>query len=177
MRLLLITTALGLAAGNAAASSIEAVASGTTDNASVATVSCAACPPLQSKKKVTYVVPTIAAGDETIELKKINGEMKMVRTEAWLGGSPVVFVSKPSQEIVKAAAAESDASPTVIVSTNANDQNAVADDAKLIAIDRTAKTAAVTPIGASMAGQAASTPDADTTSRHFDPSSLELRLD
>jgi len=175
MRLLLITTVLGLAAGNAAASSIESVASGTTDNASVATVSCVACPPLQSKKKVTYVVPTIAAGDETVELKKINGEMKMVRTEAWLGGSPVVFVSKPSQEFIKAAAVEGDASPTVIVSTNANDQNPVADDAKMIAVDRTAKTAAVTPVGASMGGTAKkATADG---SQQFDPSTLELRLD
>ena len=175
MRLLLITTVLGLAAGNAAAASIESVASGTTDNASVATVSCVACPPLQSKKKVTYVVPTIAAGDETIELKKINGEMKMVRTEAWLGGSPVVFVSKPSQEFIKAAAVEGDASPTVIVSTNANDQNPVADDAKMIAVDRTAKTAAVTPVGASMGGTAKkATADG---SQQFDPSTLELRLD
>ncbi|WP_429812111.1 plant virulence effector HPE1-like domain-containing protein [Ensifer sp. B1-9] len=175
MRLLLITTVLGLAAGNAAASSIESVASGTTDNASVATVSCAACPPLQSKKKVTYVVPTIAAGDETVELKKINGEMKMVRTEAWLGGSPVVFVSKPSQEFIKAAAVEGDPSPTVIVSTNANDQNPVADEAKMIAVDRTATTAAVTPVGASMGGTAKkATADG---SQQFDPSTLELRLD
>ncbi len=175
MRLLLITTVLGLAAGNAEASSIEALASRTTDNASVATVSCAACPPLQSKKKVTYVVPTIAAGGETVELKKINGEMKMVRTEAWLGGSPVVFVSKPSQEIIKAASADSDASPTVVVSTNADDQNPVADDAKMIAIDQTAKTAAVTPIGASMGGSVA--PPTEGGSQLFDPSTLELRLD
>ena len=173
MRLLLITTVLGLAAGNAQASSIETVASGTTDNASVSTVSCAACPPLQSKKKVSYVVPTIAAGGETIELKKINGEMKMVRTEAWLGGSPVVFVSKPSQEIIKAAAAETAPSPTVTVSTNADVENAEADDPKVLSIDETAKTAAVTPIGASVAG----TPVVEEGSQDFDPSAFELRLD
>lgn len=150
MRLLLITTVLGLAAGNAAASSIEAIASGTTDNASVSTVSCADCPPLQSRKKVTYVVPTIAAGDETIKLKKINGEMKMVRTEAWLGGSPVVFVSKPSHEMIKTAAAETDDAATVTVSNIANDQNPQASRPEFLSIDQTAKTAAVTPIGASM---------------------------
>ncbi|WP_077962190.1 plant virulence effector HPE1-like domain-containing protein [Ensifer adhaerens] len=172
MRLLLITTVLGLAAGNAAASSIEAIASGTTDNASVSTVSCADCPPLQSRKKVTYVVPTIAAGDETVELKKINGEMKMVRTEAWLGGSPVVFVSKPSHEMIKTADAETDDAATVTVSNIANDQNPQDDNAELISIDETAQTAAVTPIGASMAAS----PAADEGSQHFDPATLELRL-
>ncbi|MFK3962298.1 plant virulence effector HPE1-like domain-containing protein [Ensifer adhaerens] len=173
MRLLLITTVLGLAAGNAAASSIEAIASGRTDNASVSTVSCADCPPLQSRKKVTYVVPTIAAGDETIELKKINGEMKMVRTEAWLGGSPVVFVSKPSHEMIKTAAAETDDAATVTVSNIANDQNPQASRPEFLSIDQTAKTAAVTPIGASMVA----VPVADESSQDFDPSTLELRLD
>ncbi|HEV7317159.1 MAG TPA: plant virulence effector HPE1-like domain-containing protein [Ensifer sp.] len=172
MRLLLITTVLGLAAGHAQASSIEAIASGTTDNASVSAVSCVGCPPLQSKKKVTYVVPTIAAGDETIELKKINGEMKVVRTEAWLGGSPVVFVSKPSQDVVKAAAAERDPSPTIADATNANVQNAEADGPKMLSIDETAKTAAVSPIGASVVAA----PVVEEGSQHFDPSTLELRL-
>ena len=171
MRLLLITTVLGLAAGNAAASSIEAIASGTTDNASVSTVSCADCPPLQSRKKVTYVVPTIATGDETIELKKINGEIKMVRTEAWLGGSPVVFVSKPSHEMIKTAETDGDAA-TVTVSNISNDQNPQASKPEFLAIDQTAKTAAVTPIGASVVA----TPAAEG-SQDFDPSTLELRLD
>ncbi|MFK0275295.1 plant virulence effector HPE1-like domain-containing protein [Ensifer sp. NPDC090286] len=174
MRLLLITTVLGLAAGNAAASSIEAIASGTTDNASVSTVSCADCPPLQSRKKVTYVVPTIATGDETIELKKINGEMKMVRTEAWLGGSPVVFVSKPSHEMIKTAAAETDGDAATVTASNiSNDQNPQVSKPEFLAIDQTAKTAAVTPIGASMVA----TPAANEGSQDFDPSTLELRLD
>ncbi|MGF6253486.1 plant virulence effector HPE1-like domain-containing protein [Ensifer sp. LBL] len=174
MRLLLITTVLGLAAGNAAASSIEAIASGTTDNASVSTVSCADCPPLQSRKKVTYVVPTIANGDETIELKKINGEMKMVRTEAWLGGSPVVFVRKPSHEMIKTAAAETGGdAATVTVSNISNDQNPQVSKPEFLAIDQTAKTAAVTPISASMVAA----PAAKDGSQDFDPSTLELRLD
>ncbi len=172
MRLLLITTVLGLAAGNAAASSIEAIASGTTDNASVSSVSCAGCPPLQSRKKVTYVVPTIAAGDQTVEFKKINGETKMVRTEAWLGGSPVVFVSKPSQEKIQSAAAAPDDAATVTVSNIANDQNPQASKPEFLSIDQTAKTAAVTPIGASMAAS----PAADEGSQDFDPAALELRL-
>ncbi|HEV7304700.1 plant virulence effector HPE1-like domain-containing protein [Ensifer sp.] len=172
MRLLLITTILGLAAGNAQASSIDTIASGTTPNNSVATVSCTACPPLQSKKKSTYVVPTIAAGDETIELKKINGEMKVVRTEAWLGGSPVVFVSKPSREVIAQAEPEADPSETVTLATNADVENAVADDPKMLRVDHTSKTAAVTPVGASLS----SAPVIEEGSQDFDPSALELRL-
>ncbi|MEI2297799.1 plant virulence effector HPE1-like domain-containing protein [Ensifer sp. MJa1] len=171
MRLSLITTVLGLAAGTAAAQSVEAVVSGSTDNASVATVSCPQCPPLQSKKKVTYVVPTIDHGTETIELKKINGEMKVVRTEAWLGGSPVVFVSKPSQGIMQAAS-KGDDTATITVSNDADVENPDMPEEKMLTIDQTARTAAVTPVSASMAPA----PVVEDGSQHFDPSALELRL-
>ncbi|MGF6172551.1 plant virulence effector HPE1-like domain-containing protein [Ensifer sp. 4252] len=149
MRLLLITTAVALAAGSAWASSIEAVVSGDAVNSSVASVSCAQCPPLQIKKKVTYVVPEIENGSEKVELKQINGEMKLVRTEAWLGGSPVVFVSKPSEDILKAAASgteQVDMATTAAVQTITQPEQAIA---------------------ASMAAE---------SSRQFDPSALELRL-
>lgn len=177
MRLLLTTTVFALAAGNAAASSIEAIASGKAGNTSVATISCPQCPPLQTKKKVTYVVPTIDEGAETVELRKINGEMKMVRTEAWLGGSPVVFVSKPSQEVIKAAAAKTGTPTMATASMSIDITRPEAHGITTLAIDETAKTAAVTPIGASMAGSAAPAPVADVASRQFDPSTLELRLD
>lgn len=165
MRLLLITTLFGLVAGSATAASVEAVVSGSTDNASVATISCAECPPLQTKKKVTYVVPTIGAQGETVELKEINGEMRMVRTEAWLGGSPVVFVSKPPKDVIKAATSKSGDPAVATAATAADGDRPEAHDVAPLVIDQTAKTAAV---GASMSEQG---------SRQFDPNSLELRLD
>ncbi len=59
MRSLLITAALVYTAGPAAASSIDNITSGEAVNSSVATVSCAACPPLQPKRKPSYVVPDL----------------------------------------------------------------------------------------------------------------------
>ncbi|WEZ84207.1 plant virulence effector HPE1-like domain-containing protein [Rhizobium sp. 32-5/1] len=85
MRHLVLTVSCVFAAGSAFASSIESVTTGTGDNNSIATVSCASCPPLIVKKKLSYIVPEVAKGTERVELKELNGKMKLVRTEAWLG--------------------------------------------------------------------------------------------
>ena len=164
MRSLLITAALTLAAGTAAASSVENVTPGEAVNSSVATISCAQCPPLRPKKKASYVVPELAPGTAKLELKEIDGEMKSVRTEAWLGGSPVVFVNKASEDVIKAAA----------MKTGPAADASGASVAAVEEIDRTAKTAAVKvvsnaePVSASVAGSG---------SQEFDPSAFELRLD
>ncbi|OOG76688.1 hypothetical protein B0E45_00645 [Sinorhizobium sp. A49] len=174
MRLLLITTAVALAAGSAWASSIDAVVSGQAVNSSVAAVTCPQCPPLQNRKKITYVVPEIEKGSAKVELKEINGEMKLVRTEAWLGGSPVVFVSKPSADVIKAASGgtgQADVATAAALGDLANpgDHGAVAPT-----IDETAKTAAVQTM--TQAGPAVTAAATGETSRQFDPTSLELRL-
>ena len=174
MRLLLITTAVALAAGSAWAQSIEAVVSGEAVNSSVASVSCAQCPPLQIKKKVTYVVPEIENGSEKVELKQINGEMRLVRTEAWLGGSPVVFVSKPSEEAVRAAANGAEQADTATAAADIDIANPGNHDLAASVIDETAKTAAVQTLTQAEPAVAASV--AAESSRQFDPTGLELRL-
>ncbi|MBP1870611.1 hypothetical protein J2Z19_000308 [Ensifer adhaerens] len=173
MRLLLITTAVALTAGSAWASSIDTIVSGEAVNSSVAAVTCPQCPPLQTRKKITYVVPEIDKGSDKVELKKINGEMKLVRTEAWLGGSPVVFVSKPPVDVVKASDGTGQADVATAAAlgdlVNPGDHGTAAPT-----IDETAKTAAVqTMTQAKPAVAAAATGEA---SRQFDPTSLELRL-
>lgn len=163
MRTLLITAAFVLVAGTAAAASIEDVVSGAAVNSSVATVSCAHCPALQPKKE-TYVVPALEPGTDRVELKEIDGEVKAIRTEAWLGGSPVVFVSRASQDEIKAAAMA--AEQPSLAQTGPGAASAE--------IDETAKTSAVSiltqaqPVNASLAG---------TGSREFDPAAFALRLD
>lgn len=167
MRSLLITAALVYAAGPAAASSIENVTSGEAVNSSVATVSCTDCPPLQPKKKPSYVVPELAPGTDRVEIKEIHGAVKSVRTEAWLGGSPVIFVNDASDEAIRAAAmrtgeqAVADSSATTLPLGTAE-----------ISIDSTAKTASVAtisqavPVAASVA----------SGSRKIDPAAFDLRL-
>ncbi|RVN52536.1 plant virulence effector HPE1-like domain-containing protein [Sinorhizobium meliloti] len=160
MRSLLITAALVYAAGPAAASSIDNITSGEAVNSSVATVSCEACPPLQPKKKPSYVVPDLAPGTDHVELKEIHGEVKSVRTEAWLGGSPVIFVNDASDDAIRAAGMET-SEPAVADISSSTLPASIAE----ISIDHTAKTAAV---AASMASDG---------SRKIDPAAFDLRLD
>ncbi|MDW9461358.1 plant virulence effector HPE1-like domain-containing protein [Sinorhizobium meliloti] len=160
MRSLLITAALVYAAGPAAASSIDNITSGEAVKSSVATVSCEACPPLQPKKKPSYVVPDLAPGTDRVELKEIHGEVKSVRTEAWLGGSPVIFVNDASDDAIRAAGMET-SEPAVADISSGTLPAGIAE----IFIDHTAKTAAV---AASMASDG---------SRKIDPAAFDLRLD
>lgn len=172
MRTLLFTVASLFAAGSAAASSIEAVTTGQDANTSISQISCAHCPPPVIEKKTGYVVPDVAPGTERVEVKQINGEMKLVRTEAWLGGSPVVFITKASEEAVKAAQAEMQPTEHLAEAATANSLPAEA-TAALTVIDGTVKTSAVS--AASMAGMAAVTPH-DSRSQEVDLENFQLRL-
>jgi hypothetical protein len=153
MRTLLPTLAFALLAAPALASSIEPVTGNPAKATSIETVSCADCPPLKEKPKgETYFVAPIDPGTQKVEIREANGERKMFRTEAWMGGSAVVFVSKAPQEVVKTAetAVDADMGPTVIV-------------------DKDATTGAL-DIGT------ANTTVTAATSREFDPAGFELRI-
>ncbi|WP_018012222.1 plant virulence effector HPE1-like domain-containing protein [Sinorhizobium medicae] len=167
MRSLLITAALVSAAGPTAASSIEDVTSGEAVNSSVATVSCADCPPLQPKKKHSYVVPELAPGTDRVEIKEIHGAVKSVRTEAWLGGSPVIFVNDAFNEAIRAAAMKTGEQAVA-------DRSATAFPPAIseISIDGTAKTASVATISQAMPVTASEAGG----SRKIDPAAFDLRL-
>jgi hypothetical protein len=72
--------------------------------------SCADCPAPKGVElaKRQYVVPVLKNGTQTTVVRQINGETKVVRTEAWLGGSPVVFISNATPEALAAANAPTD---------------------------------------------------------------------
>jgi len=174
MRTLLFTIASLLAAGSASASSVEVVKAGQDANNSVSQLSCTRCPPPVVTKKTSYVVPEVAPGTERVELRQINGEMKLVRTEAWLGGSPVVFVTKASDEAVKAAQLEMAPAEHLAKAATVDALPAEAQaTATLSIIDGTVKTSAVST--ASMAGMAAVTPQ-DSRSQEVDLENFQLRL-
>lgn len=62
---------------------------------SVVSHRCDACAPMRAKpSRSTYKVPSLEPGTQRNEIVDIGGEKMLVRTEAWSGGSPVVFVSK-----------------------------------------------------------------------------------
>ena len=152
MRILLPTLAFALLAAPALsvpalAGSIEPLA-GATSAGSIQTITCPSCPALKPKyKPSTYHVDAIAPGTQKIEIRDVNGERKIFRTEAWMGGSPVLFVTKAPAERVEAAE---------------DDKGAVDTGARTGALDTSA------------AGWAATA--AMASSQEFDPSEFELRL-
>lgn len=152
MRTLLIFAVL-LAAAPAFAGSFEPV-SGMTTAGSIETVSCDDCPALKPKREAsTYHVDAIDPGTQKVEIREANGERKIYRTEAWMGGSPVLFVSKAPAETVQAADAAAPVEDTTI------------------AVDATAKTSALDSDAARDAKTAAI-----ASSQEFDPSGFELRV-
>lgn len=175
MRALLFTLASLASAGVASASSIENVTAGPTDNGSVAHFSCPDCKAPVVARKNLYVVPEIAAGTERTELKEINGEMKVVRTEAWLGGSPVVFITKATEDEIKAAEAKTAPSkqPIETATTAEKPINSGAAAVTTTVIDTAAKTGSLDT--ASMASMASLTPQ-DSQSQEVDLEKFELRL-
>jgi hypothetical protein len=90
----LLTSVLILASGTALASSITPVVNHG-GNGSLVSQGCDECPPLKPKQETsTYKVPVLESGPQKTEIVEINGEKRALRTENWLGGSPVVHVSK-----------------------------------------------------------------------------------
>ncbi|MCV9963058.1 plant virulence effector HPE1-like domain-containing protein [Pararhizobium sp. BT-229] len=175
MRAMLFTFASLALAGTAGAASVEVMKTGQDQNHSVSELSCAHCPPPIVKKKTGYIVPEVAAGTDRVELKEINGEMKLVRTEAWLGGSPVVFITKASEDTIKAAHAQQlpPAEHLAKAGTLENQPAGAEATAQLPIIDGTAKTSAVST--ATMADMAAVTPQ-DSQSQEVDLENFQLRL-
>lgn len=160
MRHLVLIAALTAFAAPASASSIETVVSGKAVNSSIETIDCSSCPPLIEKKKTsTYTAAEIEPGTQKVELKTINGEMKAVRTEAWMGGSPVIFVSKATEDVIRASLDAEKANPGVSLETVAS----------------TTKT--LPAVSGDAAVKAATLGDAKAPSQEFDPASFEMRLD
>ncbi len=173
MRVLLFSLA-GLAATSAHASSIEPIATANAKSPSITQMPCTQCPPLAAKKASSYVVPVVEPGTERVEIKEIDGHMHLLRTEAWLGGSPVVFVTKASEDVVKASEAarqlKGETAATVIDPMPA----AAAASATIdLSVDPTAKTASLSVDSAEKLAEAAS---AEPRSQEIDLENYQLRL-
>lgn len=94
MRYFVSAAVFALTSHAAMASSIEVIDHDRTANNSIINLSCNACPPLKEKVTPTqYVAPSLASGIQKTEIRDVNGNKELVRTETWLGGSPVVYVS------------------------------------------------------------------------------------
>lgn len=169
MRLNIMVLALLSSAVTAQAGSIDAIATGKDAARSIEKISCDGCV-VRAKKKEQPVVE-LAPGTQKIEIRDIDGVKKVFRTEAWLGGSPVTYVSKALPDDPAVAAEEQPAKTDDVASAPATvaDQRTISAETDMI--DEKSTTAAVTAdTGAEVKIQI--TPKAAS----FDPGKLELRL-
>lgn len=91
----LALTAFVLFAGTAQAQSILPLSSNTQGKtASMLSMTCETCPPLKTSDDSNYKVPELRGSIQSVSLMEIDGQKKIVRTDAWMGGSPVVYISK-----------------------------------------------------------------------------------
>ncbi len=94
----LVVTMIAVFAGTAAsASSITGIGSTHSATPSIVEKRCNGCSALTAPSEHdTYKVPVLTQGTQKVEVLDVNGERKLVRTEVWFGGSPVIHVSKVS---------------------------------------------------------------------------------
>jgi hypothetical protein len=147
---LVLATALVFASSSAFASSITVINGTHQPGVSIVTKTCASCPVAvaPTSDEAAYKVPDLPAGTQKTEVIEINGEKKLARTEAWLGGSPVVHVSKLPKWM-----AEEKAIAELHPTTNGSTQTQiVAAEAPSDGIDTDAMTSAVKTIGDASVG-------------------------
>ena len=168
MRLNIMVLALLSSAISAQAGSIDAVTTGKETARSIEKISCGGCV-VRAKKKEQPVVE-LAPGTQKIEIRDVDGVKKIFRTEAWLGGSPVTYVSKALPDIPVVAEEKPAKTDDVAAAPEIRiDKPATSAEADMI--DEKSTTAAVTAdAGAELKVEVA--PKAAA----FDPGKLELRL-
>ncbi len=140
---------------------------------SITVIGCVQCPP-PAPKKNAYVIPAIPPGQQKVELKMVHGEQKIFRTDAWIGGSPVTYISTPTKDELAA-----------LQGPKPNEMAKSGDG-----VDRSAKTAAVpsgvnhpipataaslAPVTAGMEGMDAATMVSEPAPKPLDTSGFTLR--
>ncbi|CDN46675.1 plant virulence effector HPE1-like domain-containing protein [Neorhizobium galegae] len=168
---LVLATALVFASSSAFASSITVIDNTHKAGVSILTKSCASCPSAAAPKsdEATYKVPDLPAGIQKTEIIEINGEKKLVRTEVWLGGSPVIHVSKLPKWM-----AEENAIAELHPTTNGSTETQIATaEAKSDGIDADVLTSAVKTIGKAEVGIV----EASLTPKPLALDTFELRTD
>jgi hypothetical protein len=92
---LILTFAIALSGAPAYSASITTLGGTPEQVPSVVHSRCDNCPaPTPPADRSTYHVPSLQTGTQRMEVREIGGEKKLTRTESWMGGSPVVYVSK-----------------------------------------------------------------------------------
>ncbi|MBU4527699.1 MAG: hypothetical protein KUA43_11820 [Hoeflea sp.] len=93
----MIAAILCAGAGAASAGSIEPFKATTSTRTSIVEVGCPACAREAKEKAAEEAQIKLAPGQQIIEVRNVDGQMMIYRTENWLGGSPVTMVSKATE--------------------------------------------------------------------------------
>lgn len=167
MRPEIFVLALLSSAGVAQAGSIETIRTGLDPARSVEKIDCAACVRIEHKKTAEAAIE-LAPGTQKIEIREVDGVKKIFRTEAWLGGSPAVYVSKAMPDATSTVAeGQPVLSEDVATAVATAERPVLSPEADMI--DEKATTAAVsTEIGAET--------KVEPKTASFDPAKLELRV-
>lgn len=100
MRALVLTAAILSIGSPVLASSITQLVE-TGHTTSIITKMCTTCDKVAPQKPDEgagiYKVPSLGPDIQKTEIRDINGQQKLVRTEGWWGGSPVTFISNMPQ--------------------------------------------------------------------------------
>ena len=169
MRAAVVLTATILSIGSPALASSITTLTDTGHTTSIIENMCAICeiktaPVAQKDGPGVYHVPSLGADIQKTEIRDINGQQKLVRTENWWGGSPVTFISKmPDWMTTPKQKAEA---TLPVLSGPVNTARAVAPAAP-DGVDTDATTAAV--------GQQPSERAGETPARQDDFGGFELR--
>ncbi|MCQ2005131.1 plant virulence effector HPE1-like domain-containing protein [Rhizobium sp. NRK18] len=103
MRYFVLTAAMTALAFQAQASSIVDIKTKPlAESRSVEAITCTTCQAADPQINMLYKVPVLQGAAQKLEIREINGEKKLVRTEAMMGGSPVELVSTPTPDIMAA---------------------------------------------------------------------------
>lgn len=176
MRTALFGTVLIFAAFPAMAASIEKLEVTEGEKPSIMHFSCADCRQQNSVKTPDYSVPVLGKGTQRVEIHETDDGAKLVRVEAWMGGSPVRQVSsqqaKLVSEIAEAEQKLEEQRLAAIKKAEERERRAEArkaeEDRKTAEIDTEAKTAAIS----ASPNEASKAPD----NAPFNPNSLDLRV-
>jgi hypothetical protein len=167
MRVHILALAAFSVTGFAHAASIDSVKTGVDKSRSIEAIHCAKCVQ-EAKKKVAPAAIELAPGTQKVELRTVDGVTKVYRTEAWLGGSPVVFVTKASDAMIAKHIVDKPAENIAARADEKPIEQPAAADANLI--DETSTTSAVTAdMGAAI--------KIEPKTAAFDAGKLELRID
>lgn len=167
MRLDILVLALLSSAGVAQAGSIETIATGQDPVRSIEEIRCDVCAPAHQEEQAEAEIE-LAPGTQKIEIREIDGVKKIYRTEAWLGGSPAIYVSKAlPDDQPTVAEAQPEGADDVAAAPITTQQPPVSADADMI--DEKATTSAVSAdTGAEV--------KVEPKRAAFDPSGFELRI-